>query len=65
MPLDGVDLAAVARATDGFSGADLEALCQQAAVASLTRDADAVAPTVTQADFELALTELASSRSAT
>jgi transitional endoplasmic reticulum ATPase len=65
MPLHGVDLAVVARATDGFSGADLEALCQQAAVASLTRDSDAAEPTVTQADFELALTELASSRSTT
>jgi transitional endoplasmic reticulum ATPase len=65
MPLADVDLAAIARRTDGFSGADLEALCQQAAVAALTRDSEGTAPTVIQADFELALAALASSRKLT
>jgi SpoVK/Ycf46/Vps4 family AAA+-type ATPase len=37
MPLTGVDLRAVAGATDGFSGGDLEAVCQQAAVQALMR----------------------------
>jgi SpoVK/Ycf46/Vps4 family AAA+-type ATPase len=40
MPLDAVDLDALADQTTGFSGADLEALCQQAALnAMLTDDA--------------------------
>jgi transitional endoplasmic reticulum ATPase len=37
MPLDRVDLDALARRTAGLSGADLRALCQQAAVEALTR----------------------------
>lgn len=37
MPTVGVDLARVAAATDGLSGADLEALCQQAAIHALVR----------------------------
>jgi transitional endoplasmic reticulum ATPase len=37
MPLDGVDLADVADDTEGFSGADLKALCQQAAVEAMIR----------------------------
>jgi ATP-dependent 26S proteasome regulatory subunit len=37
MPTVGVDLAAAARATDGMSGADLKALCQQAGVNALVR----------------------------
>ena len=41
MPLDGVDLTALARATDGLSGADLEALCQQAALEAMTSAAGA------------------------
>jgi SpoVK/Ycf46/Vps4 family AAA+-type ATPase len=35
MPLRDVDLGAVADRTDGFSGADLEALCQQAALRAM------------------------------
>jgi transitional endoplasmic reticulum ATPase len=37
MPLAGVSLEAVASATEGFSGGDLEAVCQQAAVQALMR----------------------------
>lgn len=37
MPTVGVDLAAAARATEGMSGADLKALCQQAGVNALVR----------------------------
>lgn len=37
MPTVGVDLARVAAATDGLSGADLEAICQQAAIHALVR----------------------------
>ena len=63
MPLDGVDVASVAAATPGFSGADLTALCQQAALAVLMRTRDASAtPTVTAADFDAALGALRESR---
>ena len=37
MPLEGVDVEALATGTAGLSGADLRALCQQAAVEALTR----------------------------
>jgi SpoVK/Ycf46/Vps4 family AAA+-type ATPase len=53
MPLRDVDLDAVAARTDGFSGADLEALCQQAALRAMLRsDGD---PVVTPAAFAEAL----------
>jgi SpoVK/Ycf46/Vps4 family AAA+-type ATPase len=61
MPLDGVDLDALARQTDGLSGADLKALCQQAAVEALTRVAAdkgapaGAAPAITPADVAKAL----------
>ena len=53
MPLDRVDVDALARRTAGFSGADLKALSQQAAVEALTR-ASAV---VTTEDMDAALTK--------
>jgi transitional endoplasmic reticulum ATPase len=37
MPLGDVDLRAVARVTEGFSGGDLKAVCQQAAISALMR----------------------------
>jgi transitional endoplasmic reticulum ATPase len=37
MPLAAVDLEAVARVTEGFSGGDLKAVCQQAAINALMR----------------------------
>jgi transitional endoplasmic reticulum ATPase len=66
MPLDGVDLDVVAAETEGLAGADLEALCQQAALAALVRqDGAAGAPTVGGEDFTSALETLRSSRAAT
>jgi len=54
MPLEGVDLAAVAARTDGYTGADLEALCQQAALSAMVRTG-AGPVTVGRADFESAV----------
>ena len=55
MPTVGVDLDGVARRTQGFSPADLKALCQEAALAAMARSADA---SVTQEDFDAALERL-------
>jgi len=54
MPLAGVDLAAVAARTDGYTGADLKAVCQQAALSALVRTS-ARPVTVGWADFEAAI----------
>ncbi|MBO3797942.1 MAG: CDC48 family AAA ATPase [Thermoproteota archaeon] len=51
MPLEGVSLEEVAKRTEGYSGADLEALCREAGLNALRRDADKV----TKEDFEKAL----------
>ncbi|HEY3184300.1 MAG TPA: AAA family ATPase [Gaiellaceae bacterium] len=65
MPAEGVDLAVLAGATRGFSGADLTALCQQAALAALVRTKDVSAsPTVGAGDFDTALAALRESRAA-
>lgn len=55
MPLRGVDLDELARRTEGLSGADLEALCQEAAMQAIIRQGDAVEPAVTAEDFGAAL----------
>jgi transitional endoplasmic reticulum ATPase len=60
MPLAKVDLERLALETEGYSGADLKALCQQAALEALVRSgkrapATAPKPTVSQADFTAAL----------
>lgn len=65
MPLHEVDLAVVTARTDGLSGADLQALCQQAAVVAMTRtmsDPPAATPRVSTADFDAALETLLQSR---
>ncbi len=56
MPLDGVDLADVAGRTDGYVGADLEAVCREAGLAAYREDpgADRVLPR----HFEAALAEV-------
>jgi proteasome regulatory subunit len=51
---DGVDLGALARTTEGASGADLAALCTEAGMIALRRDHDAVS----MADFEAAIDRL-------
>ncbi len=48
---DDVDLKVVAQRTPGFTGADLENICNEAAIQALRRKADAVA----MADFEAAI----------
>ena len=53
MPLAGVDLGALAGETDGLSGADLEALCQQAALRAMVDGS----PDVTAAAFAGALAD--------
>lgn len=68
MPLQAVDLDALARRTDGMSGADLEALCQQAALKAMVsahaadNAADGTAPdgaaVVTPSAFAQALRDL-------
>ncbi|MFL5955055.1 MAG: AAA family ATPase [Gaiellaceae bacterium] len=58
MPVTGVDLDGLAARTGGFSGAGLEALCQQAAVAAIVRGGESGVPQVLPADFETALTDL-------
>jgi transitional endoplasmic reticulum ATPase len=54
MPLEGVDLAAIAARADGFTGADLKALCQQAALSAMVRTGSGPV-TVGRADFEAAI----------
>jgi transitional endoplasmic reticulum ATPase len=54
MPLKGVDIEDLAERTDGFVGADIEALCKEAALNALRMDADA--KDVKMSDFEKAIT---------
>jgi ATP-dependent 26S proteasome regulatory subunit len=52
MPTVAVRLEEIARATDGMSPADLKALCQEAALAAMTRGSEG---SVTHDDFTDAL----------
>lgn len=63
MPLRDVDLDAVAERADGFSGADLEALCQQAALRAMISSASGD-PVVTPAAFAAALEDQLRARGA-
>ena len=56
MPLEGVDINDIADITEGYSGADLEALCREAAIHALRKDIDA--DKVTKSDFKKALEEV-------
>jgi transitional endoplasmic reticulum ATPase len=60
MPTVGVDLEQLARETDGFSPADLKSLCQEAALAAMTRTraTEGAASSVTSDDFAEALSRL-------
>jgi transitional endoplasmic reticulum ATPase len=55
MPTVGVDVAALATRTEGYSPADLKALCQEAGLAAMARGKDV---SVEQADFDAALTRV-------
>jgi transitional endoplasmic reticulum ATPase len=54
MPLDGVELSFLAARTDGYTGADLKALCQQAALAAMVRAQDGPVAVI-PADFTTAM----------
>jgi len=56
MPLKGVNLKTLVEKTDGFSGADLEALCREAAMQALRENKNA--KEVTMKHFEKALKDL-------
>ena len=57
MPLSNdVSIVEIAKKTDGYSGADLEAVCREAGLSALRRDE--ARPTVTQADFDAALVSI-------
>jgi transitional endoplasmic reticulum ATPase len=58
MPTVGVRLDEIARATAGFSPADLKALAQEAALTAMTRADDGSSPAVMHADFEEAVSRL-------
>ena len=57
MPISGVDIDGLAAVTEGFSGADLKGLCQQAAVQALIRSRHNTRAQITEADFEQALSD--------
>jgi transitional endoplasmic reticulum ATPase len=64
MPLAAVDLQTVARATEGFSGGDLEAVCQQAAIQALVRAGASDVRSRTGESLEVLLEDFAAAVSA-
>lgn len=56
MPLKGVDIKSIAKRTDGFSGADLAAVCREAGMSALRKDLKS--EQVTAKDFEDALKDV-------
>jgi len=61
MPLKGVNLKALAKQTEGFSGADIEGLCREAAMNALRKDKSA--KEVTMKHFDVAFKEVSPSLS--
>jgi len=59
MPVDGVSLEDLADKTDGYSGADIEAVCREAALYALRKDIES--DKVTKRDFDKALEDVKSS----
>jgi transitional endoplasmic reticulum ATPase len=60
MPLDdNVDLTSLARRMAGYSGADIDSVCREAAINALRRDMEV--ELVTLADFEKAMSEISPS----
>ena len=55
MPLKGVDLKKIARQTDGYSGADIEAICREAGINAIREDMNT--KEVTKKHFDFALKE--------
>jgi len=53
MPLEGIDIKTLAKKTEGYSGADINALCREAALNAMREDIKA--KNVTKAHFEEAL----------
>jgi transitional endoplasmic reticulum ATPase len=53
MPLSDVDTDAIAKATDGYVGADIAALCREAGLSAYRRDSNA--QFVTDKDFKVAM----------
>jgi transitional endoplasmic reticulum ATPase len=56
MPLKGVDIKSIAKRTEGFSGADLAAVCREAGMSALRNDINS--KQVTVKDFENALKDI-------
>ncbi len=59
MPLKGVDIKTLAKKTNGYSGADIEAVCREAGMHALRKNIEA--KEVTKSDFDYALKEITGS----
>jgi len=59
MPLKGVDLKELAKKTDGYAGADIEALCREAAIIALRKDMKS--KDINEKNFEEALKKVKAS----
>lgn len=53
MPVKGIDVDELAKKTEGYAGADIEAICREAAILALRKDINA--NEITKEDFEKAL----------
>ncbi|MEM5804737.1 MAG: CDC48 family AAA ATPase [Candidatus Aenigmatarchaeota archaeon] len=56
MPLEGIDIKTLAKKTEGFSGADIAALCREAALNAMRQDIKA--KKVTKANFDEAMKKI-------